>query len=177
VLFRSPVDADEFLFYDAAGHNNKVTGANLKTYIGGAAEVSPIVIPVMTQSPSAIGQGTWALAASSDVVYGGVFYNTTAAANGDNATWSFRCPAGTYSLYIHIDKNFNRGKFDTYIDGGASEGLKDCYYASILEYIVIFTGKVLTAGPHTIRFQLNGKNDASSAYILGLRLLVLERTA
>lgn len=33
----TPVDADEFIFYDAAGHNNKVTGANLKTYIGSAS--------------------------------------------------------------------------------------------------------------------------------------------
>lgn len=32
-----PVDADEFIFYDADGHNNKVTGANLKTYINAAS--------------------------------------------------------------------------------------------------------------------------------------------
>jgi hypothetical protein len=170
----TPVDADEFLFYDAAGHNNKVTGANLKTYIGGAAEVSPIIYPLIS-APDTVGAGTWVVAPDTTQPY--LWNNTTN--DGDNFSIKVRVPAGTYTVSCFYIKGLNRGVLDMDMDGveiGSVDG-----YVAVNAYYTEWSvaGVVLTAGEHTIRIRVDGKNPASGDYaaLIGLEGFMLKRTA
>lgn len=139
---------------------------------------TPLYWNLLTTKPDSIGQGTWARAQSSARLYGGDFSNTTTA-NSDNFTSNFRCPAGTYTLRFNAVKNTDAGIVKVYIDGVqvGTVGGYDEYAALDAANIEEITGLVLTAGEHTLKFELSGKNASSSSYRFRTSGIWLQRTA
>ncbi len=76
-------------------------------------------------------------------------------------------PAGTYSLRLAYKTNGNRGQMSTRVDGALLGGTID-QYASSASYPTVTLGTVTfsTSGNHLVRFQVTGKNSASSSYTL-----------
>lgn len=140
---------------------------------------SPINIDVLTQAPSATGQGTWAVAVSGTAINNAYFSNDGSGVDGDNVTFIFRCAAGTYTLYIMAQKNTNLGKLDVFLDGTKVVDANDLYAGSA-EYAnrITDTGNTLGAGvEHTIKFAVNGKNGSSGDHDIRITGVSLVRTA
>ena len=135
-------------------------------------DVSPICCPFYygVLNYTSVGQGTW------HTVTLGCLENYTTHADGDNASVAVRLPAGTYTLRVQYFTGPDFGKFDTYIDA-SNLGNTDAYAAGGISSAVEFTGQVIAAGAHTVKFQLNGKNGSSSTYKFGTEAFSFIRTA
>jgi hypothetical protein len=89
--------------------------------------------------------------------------------NSASAGWNFLCAAGDYTFYVTYLKSNVSGIVDFYIDGVAVATGLDCYAASTTwnqVYSIAVAG--LTAGRHTFKYIINGKNASSSAYAFGI---------
>jgi hypothetical protein len=117
---------------------------------------------------TSVGQGTWSFFTNN------MLDNYATHANGDNVSIAIRVPNGTYTLRVAFLLSSAQGKFDTYIDSD-NYGNTDAYGSGY--NAVEFTGKALTAGLHTVKFQLNGKNGSASTYNFGCLGFSLVRTA
>jgi hypothetical protein len=140
---------------------------------------TPISWNMLTTKPDSIVQGTWARAASSSRLYGGDFTNTTAA-NGDSFVCNFRCPAGTYTLRFNAVKAADAGIVKVYIDNvqvGTVGGYDEYAATTDVANVEELTGLVLTAGAHTLKFELSGKNGSSTSYRFRTSGIWLQRTA
>jgi lysophospholipase L1-like esterase len=75
--------------------------------------------------------------------------------------------AGTYDVKFLYKANFNRGIVQASIDG-VNQGSPCDEYAATAAHQVQCTlaSKTLTAGNHTIRFTVTGKNPSSSAFMM-----------
>ncbi|HOX07201.1 MAG TPA: hypothetical protein PK280_12425 [Planctomycetota bacterium] len=165
----------------AAGETHWATSlnANWDTLDAMAYVSTPLSWNMLTTKPDTVGQGTWAAAQGSTRLYGGDFSNTTTT-DGDNFTCNFRCPAGTYTLRFNAIKYSDAGIVKVYIDGnqvGTGSGYDE--YAASLDAvnIVEISGLSLTAGEHTLKFQLSGKNASASSYRFRTSGIWLQRTA
>jgi hypothetical protein len=119
--------------------------------------------------------GTWGLVSSSTLLRCGYLKNTSEA-NGNAVSWPFYCGTGTYTLNIALYKSTNLGILDAYIDNVEIASF-DCYAATLTYSVVSETSIALSEGAHTLKFVIDGKNGSSSAYILVLNNIMLERTA
>lgn len=148
--------------------------------LDGMAYVStPLFWNMLTTAPDVTGQGTWARAQSSSRLYGGDFTNTSAA-DGDKFTNNFRSPAGTFTLRFNMVQAADAGIVKVYVDGDqvGTAGGYDGYAATTSSTnIEEITGITLSAGAHTVRFELDGKNGSSSGYRLRTSGIWLQRTA
>jgi hypothetical protein len=151
------------------------TQAVPKTYADGFI-TTPIFISMLTKVPDAIGQGTWDRVLAPNF-YGGGFRNFLAAADGDNFTVNFSVPAGTYRFDMNLVKSTNSGKLDIFVDTTKILDAVDFYVATpVVIDITSITGVALTAGTHALKFVINGKNEASSAYIMNISGIQISRT-
>ncbi len=137
---------------------------------------TPIFWNMLTVAPDVVGQGTWVRAVNSSFLYGGQFYNTTSA-DGDEFSVNFRCPVGTYTIRFSAIKDSDRGIVDTYVDASEEDSID--LYAAAADYlnVVEITGVSITAGSHTLKFVVDGKNGSSSDYFLNVNGISLQRTA
>ncbi len=133
---------------------------------------TPIFWNMYTMEPDAVGQGTWIINFDSL----GTYMLNSSNADGDNFTCNFRCPAGTYTLYMNLRKAPNLGIVDVDIDA-SEEGSFDLYNATGIANAEKITGLVLSAGTHTIKLRLDGKNGSSSAYYIVIGDICFQRTA
>src|SRR5262249_32280408 len=70
--------------------------------------------------------------------------------------------AGTYDVKMLYKSNFNRGIVQASIDGANQGSPCDQYSANAVQQVACGLGtKTLTAGNHTIRFTVTGKNASS----------------
>ena len=131
---------------------------------------------ILPLSYSAVGQGTWVWTGDSNSWAGGYVYNSTEA-NGDNLSYPIWCEAGTYTVFLLSIINTNSGKIEIDIDGTAVATF-DAYGGALL-YNQQFTqaGISISAGAHTVKVLLAGKNASSSGYVGHLNYLGLIRTA
>ncbi|OGV36147.1 MAG: hypothetical protein A2020_12140 [Lentisphaerae bacterium GWF2_45_14] len=161
----------------ATSHASSTSNPHSVTASQAGAITSPIYINMLTKVPDAIGAGTWDVVIQTTHFYNGSFRNTLAAADGDNFTVNFSCPAGTYRFDINIIKNTNAAKLDMFVDAAKILDAGD-YYAAVASAIEItsITGVALTAGSHTLKFAINGKNASSSAYIINMSAIQITRT-
>jgi hypothetical protein len=102
---------------------------------------------------------------------GGTNSLLTANAVGDFITYTVSVPlAGTYNVRVRLPKFSNCGKCFLYVDGSASaQGAEmDLYNASVFAYEEVNLGDVTftNAGNHAFRFQVSGKNAASTFWKL-----------
>lgn len=136
----------------------------------------PIFWNMATAEPDVIGQGTWSRIVDTAFLYNEQFFNTTDN-DGDNFTMNFRCPAGTYTLRFNAPKFSSAGILDIDIDA-SEEGSFDLY-AAVRDTLNIeeITGLTLSAGSHTLKFRIDGKNGASTDHIITLSGIYLQRTA
>lgn len=83
-------------------------------------------------------------------------------------------PAGTYNVNVYFKANTNRGICQGSIDGTNLGGTMDEYSSSaVYQQSFPMGSKTFTAGNHTIRFTVTGKNASSSAYALNIDKIVL----
>jgi lysophospholipase L1-like esterase len=75
--------------------------------------------------------------------------------------------AGTYAVKALHKANFNRGIVQASVDGVNQGSPCDQYAATAMQQAACSLGnKTLTAGNHTIRFTVTGKNASSSGFML-----------
>jgi hypothetical protein len=85
--------------------------------------------------------------------------------------------AGTYTVDLYYRSNNNRGINQASIDG-VNIGTTDEYATSMVNLMLSSLGStMLTAGSHTIRFTITGKNTSSTAYHMTVDKIVLTQTA
>jgi hypothetical protein len=88
----------------------------------------------------------------------------TPPANADSWQQSFTVAAGTYQLVFWGIKASNSGKLDIYVDN-VLQGTLDFYNATtLLNTSLTMPGVVVSAGRHTLKCTVNGKNASSSAF-------------
>ena len=141
-----------------------------------AAGATPIYWNAITAAPDTVGQGTWVRVVNATLLYNGTLFNSTNA-DGDNVTYNFRCPAGTYTFSMNGRKSGTQGIVDVYIDG-VEKGSFDHYDAGN-DFINIDTiaSLILTAGTHTVKFQIDGQNASASGHFLNLQAVSFTRTS
>ena len=84
--------------------------------------------------------------------------------------------AGTYHIKIGVKKGTNRGITQLSIDG-VNQGSPIDQYALALGYYEIDLGtKTLSAGNHTFRFTVTGKNSASTGYMSHIDYFLLNQS-
>lgn len=151
-----------------------VTGQQAEDYHG--ASCPPIGFNFMTRDPDAIGQGVWARAIAGASPYNG-YYSNTSVADGDNISLSFRCMAGTYTFGMNGYKLANCGILDIDID--TVEVASFDLYAAVgdPENVETQAGIAITAGAHTLRLRVHGKNGASAGFLVELVGVYFLRTA
>jgi hypothetical protein len=106
----------------------------------------------------------------------GVYWYIPAAtaADGDEYTISFPMAAGYYGLLMYIVKTNASGKLDLYVDDGIALAGTDFYSAATLidvEYGTPFS--IISDGNHTLKFKVNGKNGASSDYVISVGTILI----
>ena len=75
--------------------------------------------------------------------------------------------AGTYDVKILYKANFNRGIVQASIDGVNQGSPCDQYAAAAAQQVACsLASKTLTAGNHTVRFTVTGKNASSSGFMM-----------
>jgi hypothetical protein len=155
------------------------TQAVPKTYADGFI-TTPIFISMLTKVPDAIGQGTWDIviqSGASGQIYHASFRNALAASSGDNFTVNFSAPAGTYRIDFNAVKGTNMGILDVFVDAVRVLDAYDLYLASpTVLNIASITGVALTAGSHTLKFAINGKNASSRSYVINMSAIQISRT-
>jgi len=117
----------------------------------------PICWNMLTGEPDAVGQGTWGQAIGL-YSYRGIFANGAGAADLDNFTVNFRCPAGTYTVRITAPKIANSAVMDVDIDGGEIGSID--LNAGDPDFVFSDAGNVLAAGAHTLRIRVDGRTGA-----------------
>ena len=153
--------------------------ANLDTLDAMGYVTTPLSRNMLTSDPDVTDTGTWARTRDSAYLYCGHFANSTAA-DADAFSVKFRCPAGTYTLRFNAPKRNDVGIVKPYIDGvqKGDAGGYDLYAASADNLnCVEITGLTLTAGEHTLKFKIDGKNASSSGYRFRASGINLQRTA
>jgi hypothetical protein len=126
-------------------------------------------------SAQSVGQGTWVAAISPSLYKTGYYYNSSTN-NGDNITYTFICSAGTYTIETLFYHATIEGIIDIYIDGVEVDSV-DCYAGSAANLVNTTSGQVLTAGSHTLKYQVDGKNASSSDYACVFEDIIIYRTA
>ncbi len=85
-------------------------------------------------------------------------------------------PAGTYNITVYYKANPNRCIFQGSVNGTNQGGTCDEYSSGTVYQKTFNMGsKSLSAGNHTIRFTVTGKNGSSSGYAMTIDKIVLTR--
>jgi hypothetical protein len=129
---------------------------------------------------TSIGAGTWAMSGVPSLLTNTSFSNDPAAANGDNITYQFYAPPGTYELSILYAKHPNGGIVDISLNGiNILAGLDTYANPLTVNHEANVAAIALTGpNPHSLKFTLNGKNGASGGYrIYPAAIFTLRRTA
>lgn len=102
-----------------------------------------------------------------------LFYR--AVQTGDYMTVTVQVPeTGSYSLKSHLLKSPLYGKVQVYVDGQPAGGVYDGYAPEVTASSPFDHGTIaLTAGAHTIRYEVTGKNASSGNYFIGLDAIQL----
>ncbi len=101
---------------------------------------------------------------------------TATANDGDWQEWSVCLAAGTYTITVIGITQSNCASTDYTLDG-AAVGTKDWYSEGFAFNVVAqFTGIAATAGVHTFRGTVNGKNPGSTDYAMPTQWFTFTRT-
>ncbi len=141
-----------------------VTPPSLPPSIAFEAESLPVSVSgssVSVNSDSGASGGKWVQLNASAI--GPYFQFTTGSV-----------PAGTYGLQLTYKANNNRGQLALAVDGTTVGGLLD-EYAAASAFVTKPIGTVTfaSAGAHTLRLSVTGKNPASTGYLLAADKFVL----
>jgi len=111
------------------------------------------------------------------VIYSAQFYqllvHETSAANGDAIQAQFSIAAGTYTISILGFQGTAYGILDIYIDGSVVISGQDWYGGGGFNTIQSAGSIVLSAGVHTFKIVVNGKNGSSSGYLFDLTRVLI----
>jgi hypothetical protein len=101
-------------------------------------------------------------------VYNAQFFQS-AAANGDTFTNGFFLKAGTYTFSALGITSTDRGLIDWYIDNVKVVSLQDWYAAATTRNVIKTASVTVTGdGYHVLKGVVNGKNAASTSFIMVL---------
>lgn len=129
---------------------------------------------------SSVVAGTWTRAGA-NTSSGNQGWNAAQSNNTINEEVQYKTVlrAGTYSIFVHIDKDINRGILTVSV-GGVSQGTIDCYNASRIANLIgtITTAYVLaTSAEVTVNLKTASKNASSVGYYLTINAIEFVRTA
>jgi hypothetical protein len=137
---------------------------------------------IFSKPPDAIGQGVWALKTSSLCPYVGYLQNIGTSSNpadGDNCSFNFSLPLGTYNMNWHAIKGASSPKLDIYIDSTKILSAYDTY-AGTTNWTNMGTpvAGLALGGNHVLKIQVNGKNASATSpyYYLALNMFTFVRT-
>lgn len=132
---------------------------------------------VVAKAADASTQGTWALINGAGFVQH--INNNATSANGDNFTWNVdNVIAGTYTIIVFVRIAGSMGHLDVDVNGVSVATAIDNYSSTSVYYVPkIIEGCSFNNGTNTIKFTMNGKNAAASAYELMISHLVILRSA
>lgn len=124
--------------------------------------------------------GTWTRIGA-NVGSGAAGWNAAQSAGAQNEEIQYKCilAAGTYSIYLNVDKDVNRGIYTVSIDS-VSAGTSDSYNSSrIANVILTLTTSLVVATSKlvTVNVKMASKNASSSAYYGTLNAIEFVRTA
>lgn len=141
--------------------------------------ILPYRVDVMAwSSADAVSGMTYLRNANNTTLGGGSAFqqNAADADSGDYMEWNVLTAAGTWRIDLFYVQGADKAVLDVLIDG-TSIGTADAYAAGTSRNVVAsFTGVALAAGNHVLRVAANGKNAASSDYIIQPQTLALTRT-
>jgi hypothetical protein len=155
-----------------------VDGAVTDAKLAAATQAARGGTCILLYSPASVGAGTWVLTIDAQAYQSAYFNNFAAAANGDNCTFYVSLGAGTYAIKALVLTGNNRGVLD--IDIGGTEVASFDTYAAVAMYNVekSQTGiNIATSGIKELRLRVDGRNVASSGYLMSLIALTIYRTA
>jgi hypothetical protein len=128
----------------------------------------PPTVTLEAESLTSVTSGPTVTTGNDAAASGGVvtYFNATAAAQWVEFTTP-SIPAGTYSVRLQYKQNTARGQHTLSIDGTQVGGTVD-EYATTSSYVQTTLGNVTfaSAGTHTIRLNVTGKNGSSSSFVL-----------
>ena len=94
--------------------------------------------------------------------------------NGDAITFPFTVEeVGTYSIDVGVAKHNVYGQYQMYIDGVACGSVYDGYNSVTLNTAHSLGLHTLTAGQHTLKLELVGKNESSGNVLIGVSSISL----
>ena len=134
-------------------------------------------ISILPIKPVSIGQGTWTIVSDSAQCINLLFYNNSST-DADNCTFNVFLGKGTYTLQMLCKLDSSYGILDVDIDG-VEVATHDLYAAAPARNAIRETlGITITKpGIKSIRLRADGKNVASSNYIVTLSCILFQRTA
>lgn len=158
VVITSPVDGDSLSYDGGSGTWINASGG------GGGSTVYPRHVTLWPGAYTSIGQGSWSINTNSSSVFSSYYAFGGSASNGDNVSYTVDLDAGTYGFNLVHHRNTSAGIMKIDIDG-VEVGSIDLYSGLTWNVTTEITGiSISTAGQHTLRFRMDGKNGSSSGY-------------
>jgi uncharacterized protein (DUF2141 family) len=133
---------------------------------GGAASAQTLSLEA--ESLTRTTNGATATNDNDSAASGGVRVTLNSSATGNWVEFTLpNIPAGTYTLQLAYKTNANRGQATFLLDGAAFSSSLDQYAASAsYPSVTLGTATFASAGNHTLRMTVAGKNSSSSSYTL-----------
>jgi hypothetical protein len=153
-------------------HGSNVSTWNSLTELevwGTAGGSPPPTVVLEAESISPVGSGATVTIESDPPAGNGQWVKLASTASGQYVQFTTTSlPAGTYQVQLRYTST-SRGTHTVTIDGTAIGGTVDEYAAGTSVYVTVTLGTrtFASAGTHTIRLTVNGKNASSTGYLLG----------
>jgi hypothetical protein len=151
-------------------------GSNVSTWnsvteleIWGTSGATPPTVTLEAEGLAATGSGATVSTEADAPAGGGQWVKLASTASGQYLQFTTTSlPAGTYEVRLRYKTSTSRGTHSVTLDGTALGGMVDQYAAGSSTYVTISLGTrtFASAGTHTIRLTVNGKNGASTGYLL-----------
>ena len=122
--------------------------------------------------------GAWSLLIDALNFCNCYYTNGASTADGDEFTLPLVLGKGTYDIHLVYFTNANCGKLDVELDGTVIINQLDTYTAgAVYNNIHEESAVEIGGGLHTLGFKVNGKNAASSDYLMSVTLISFRKVA
>lgn len=152
----------------AASTSGNILTSNGTSWTSASHSLGSVVVPLWVPTST---NGTWGPSSAFDYTF-----NSTPV-DGHWIEWSNIPLGGTYTIGCAVQQTNGAPKYQVSVDGVDVGSLQDAYAGSTTAVVQTSTGISITAGLHTVRVTINGKNASSSGYGLRLASIAFSRTS
>lgn len=152
----------------AASTSGNILTSNGTSWTSASHSLGSVVVPLWVPTST---NGTWGPNSAFDYTF-----NSTPV-DGHWIEWSNIPLGGTYTIGCAVQQTNGAPKYQVSVDGVDVGSLQDAYAGSNTAVVQTSTGISITAGLHTVRVTINGKNASSSGYGLRLASIAFSRTS